>query len=379
MVSFKKSSLRIVIILLCFIPMILSCANNTNSEEEKNRENFAFKIQKVSQKEIVLENKGDKYYLGNKEAGFIDRQAMLSLEDLGEEFGYDCIIDDGVYILKKEGYAFSLSGKSNQVQRQYDGSVFDAAELMYNPVYRNNMLYLADVDLSSLLGVNKQWDSNTKEIHFQYPEYAVNDYGKYEILGEKLVIKAFGDSDVRININNKTLDQRSNQYGAYNDANARFEIESIVNLGYKQNELDIAVTFQGRILLFKTIKNVYPNIKSHKLEKEKNIGPFTNVKIINPTEGYVETKTEKYQVKGEIASVNEDTLTVEVEKLDEAGKTFKKLAPQALPIIKDSFCGDLILTDGYGIYRIKAYVNINGLHGWKTNGLVFDFYINYLQ
>lgn len=340
---------------------------------------FGFKINQTSLTQMILENKGNRYYYEGKEVGFYDGPAMLSLKTLADKFGYVFLNEDGCFTLKRESYSFKIRGNDKKVQKFFDGKLFEEIELWHKPAYLNNDLFVADVDLSDLFGLNKHWDVETKSIYLYYPEYDVDDYGNYEILGEAFVVKAVGKSGPSIRILNKTINHESFAHGFYNRDKARFELESRAPLSYGDNELDIAVVYKGRILLLKTLKNIRPNLKNYKIQNEKSIGPWTSIKIESPQTGYIETNTGQFKINGEIINAIGDSLTVEIEKLNEHTNKYESLTPQSLSIKDNSFYGYIDLESGYGIYRVKVFANVTGLHGHKGNTMAFEFFINYLR
>lgn len=353
--------------------------NLSNQAEIEDDNHFGFKINQISLTQMTLENKGNKYYYDGKEVGFYDGPAMLSLKIFADKFHYTFIAEDGYFTVKNGSYSFKIRGNDKKAQKFFDGKLFEESELWHKPLYSNNDLFVSDVDLSNLFGLNKLWDIETKSISLYYPEYQVNDYGNYEILGEIFAVKAVGNSDTHIKILNRTLNCGSNSGGFYNNNKSRFELASRVLLGYEDNELDIAVVYKERILLLKALKNIKPDLKTHKIQNEKRIGPFTSIKIENPQTGYVETCTGQFKINGEVTGANGDSLTVEIEKLNEHTNKYESLTPQSLSIKDSNFCGYIDLESGYGIYKVKVYANIPGFHGHKVNVMAFEFFINYLR
>lgn len=350
--------------------------------EDGNGDNFSFKINKLSETRVILENKGNRFYLNGIEAGFYDGPAMLSLKAISEQLGYFCLFKDGHYTVKKGGYGFTIQKDDKIVKRSFDGRSFGEgeSELWHKPVIKSNDLFVSDIDLTRLFGLDKTWDPETKNIGLSYPEFEVKDYGNHEILGEKFILRSAGDSGPEIGISNRTLNEGYRySSGFYNSERSQFERETYLFLRNGNNEIDGAVVYKDRILLLKTFENIKPDIKTHRLENEKFFGPFTNVRIDNPSKGYVETEASQFKIKGSIVSVNDDSLTVEIEKLNEDTNEYVKLSPQKLEIKDNEFCGNIILESGYGIYKIKASANIPaGFHGVSSSyTTVLEFFINY--
>lgn len=343
--------------------------------------NFSFMFIKLSETRIMLENKGNLFYLNGVEAGFYNGPAMLSLKAISEELGYSCLFKDGHYTVKKGGYSFTIEKDDKIVKRSFDGRPFGEgeSELWHEPVIKRGDIFVADVDLTRLFGLDKTWDPETNNISLSYPEFEVRDYGNHEIWGEVFSLSSAGDSGPWISIKNKTLNEGyHNSTGYYNEEHAQFEQEAFTLLGSGNNVIDGAVVYKDRILLLKVFENVKPDIKTHRIEKETTLGFFTNLRIDNPTKGYVETEVPQFKIKGSIVSVNDDSLAIEIEKLNEDTNEYVKLSPQKLEIKDNEFCGNIILESGYGIYKIKVFANIPGFHGVSCYTTVLEFFINHL-
>ncbi|MBA1336288.1 MAG: hypothetical protein HPY66_2723 [Firmicutes bacterium] len=130
--------------------------NLSSLTEAKNGYDFSFRIDKLSEVQMALENKGTKYYYNGKEAGFHDRAAMLSLKTLAQEFGYVYSYDNGYFTVQKGSYSFRIRGNDKKAQYFFDGKPFKERELWHQPIVINNDLFVSDVDLTELFGLDNR-------------------------------------------------------------------------------------------------------------------------------------------------------------------------------------------------------------------------------
>ncbi len=346
-----------------------------DNENEKNNDYF-FKVDLISSDTIDIKNVDNTFTYNGEKVGFIDKQdngyrCMISGNFLAERYGYNITVENGYYIFEKDGYSFKISDKNNEYQKYYNGWFWNEWELCQKPMVIDGEIFIYDCDLPGLFGLHKYWDPDDNSIRLIYNDYDVKEYGYFEIQGYKFIVKSYGQ--VQAVIKDRTLGF-DDKYG--NASGNSIEQIAYIQLEHPVNELDIALNYNGRILLLKKLTDIIPNIKTQTIEKERIVGPFSYVMINNPEAGYIEIENSDVYIDGEITSANGDSIVVEIEKYDDETKKFIKYDTQEINLKENHFEGYVHFND-HGIYRVIPIANINSMHGIDVNVKVFEFYVKY--
>lgn len=324
-----------------------------------------FEIKCIEEIDMLLEKKDDKYYFEGKEAGFIDTtnngfKIMISGKTVAQKLGYNVSLDKGCYTFKKGNYSFKLKNNNTKIEKFFDGYLYKKYDMPKEVVALNNDIYFYDDDLWGLFGISKH--ACEEGISLKYKEFDIKDYEKYKIQGNRFLIDhSYNGYDVNMRIKNRTHTFKGDYY----------RIPKGTYLEYGDNELEITVNHNNRILMLKRL-TVRPDLKTNPIIYDEAVG--LNMKT--PQNGYIETNKSEILIDGEIIHAFGDNLLVEIEKLDTKQDQFKRITSQNIKLKDKKFTEYTKLNKGYGIYRIKALVDIRS----ENNKIeVLELFVNYIK
>ncbi|MDD3023292.1 MAG: hypothetical protein PHE26_05275, partial [Syntrophomonadaceae bacterium] len=225
--------------------------------------------------------------------------------------------------------------------------------------------------------VNRQWK-------ISYADYRIKELGNYQA-GSSLTVKA---RYVRLpaefnlpelSVENITLASAglSDVYRvhSYGDGQHYTAIATLAVL--RDNEMQMWLGKKNRPLFYQRM-TVRGNPENHQLEKEKNIGPFTEYSLMKPVQGFTPVNNNSFQVEGQVASVNEPVIHILLAKIDKASGVVTELPEQTLLLQGDKFSGPVALNAGPGLYRVRFQVK-TGLHGIEALTQFGEFYLDYRE
>ncbi len=237
-------------------------SNDTSTNVDANNQNLLFNIEYVSEEEMLIKIMDDKIINNKEEIGFIDRsnngyKVMISSKAIAERFKYDMSKkDSNGYIFERNGYSFEISNNNNSIKKYYYGKLIDSGiGMQYNPISKNNDLYIYDCDLPRLFGLTNYYDKETNTITLKYKNYSIEDHGNYKIEGEKILIKVphyFVRIDVVDDSGRYQANYTSDSVAANEPRKAYIDIKN------QDYTFDLVIYKDNRILLLKEFNNIKP-------------------------------------------------------------------------------------------------------------------------
>ncbi len=351
-------------------------SNNLNNRQENQDNNYCFIARCIEEKTITLEEREGKYYYEGKLLSSPDNKNMVSGKMMSEILGYEMKIENGHYLFKKGNYSFKIKSNNKRIEKFFDGYLCESYEIFDNPIYLTNDVYMHYEYMSELMGLNSKGYYIDK-IVLIYKEYDVQDYGYYETYGDRLFVKALSpDEGIGINIDNKTYTFNENYCKSALDKTIipGYNKDIIYDeeyLKYSDNDIEIKLVYNGRILMLKKIK-VKPDPKTNRIIYNTSIG----LSMKSPQNGYTQTSESKFLIEGEITRSVGNSFSVDIEKFN--ANTLEKVRNQSIALTNKQFSEYLNLDKGYGLYKIKAIANI-GEEKSNNKFEVFEIFVAYTK
>lgn len=340
--------------------------------------------EQIDRREATVEFRGEKAFCQEQQVGYIrNGKAMISLDWMAKWLGYQVEFSQDGYLVKRGCHYFRIKAADRQAEVFYEGSPARSVELYELPILSSSRLYLYTLDMESMFGLDSHWNETTRQWQISYTDYRIKERGNYQA-GSSLAVKVryitfpAEYNPPELSVENITLASGglSGDYRAYGSGDGQ-QYNAIATLAVlRDNEMQMWLGKKNRALFYQRMI-VRGTPENHQLEKQNNIGPFTQYNLVKPEQGFTSIGNNSFQVEGQITGVNEPIVHILVAKIDKFSGAVTELPEQTLLLQEHKFSGPVALNAGPGLYRVRFQVKTTGLHGIVALTQFGEFYLDY--